>query len=136
MIREPVMANPPIKISLASWESSHVMFERGRGQGEPSDRLRRWMQTSLCAIRRQVVVTAGRGNSPLIFFSNSKDTAGRVHCECPHSNTKGKWRDAPPLDRLLTCRRRDTEEMKVTLVGLVRSDEVPAVKGGVISLNV
>jgi len=51
MIREPVMVNSSIKTASASRGSSHVMFERGRGWGEPSRTLRKWIQTNLYTIR-------------------------------------------------------------------------------------
>jgi len=109
------------------------MFEKGVERGEPSKRLRKWIRTNLCTIRRQTLVTARRGNSQLLFFSNSEDTVGGIHCELP--KTKGERGDGPPLDRLLTRGRWDKEEMNIFPVGFVNSDEVPAVNGSVISLD-
>jgi len=101
--------------------------------GEPSKRLRKWIQTDLCMVSREAILAAGRRNSPFLFFRDSEDTVGRVHRK--HVEAKREWGDAPPLDRLLTRDRRETEEIKAVIPKVLGSDEVPIVNPGGIPLK-
>ena len=125
MILEPVMAKSSTHTSLTPPGSSHVTFEGGAERGEPSERLRKWTQTNLFTIGRWVLAT-GRENPPFLFFSDSEDVVRRVYSKGPARES----RDTPPLDRLLTRDRWETNDTKRTLRYIVGSDEVLAVNRG------
>ena len=77
---------------------------------------------NLWAINRSVLA-AGRKNSPFLLFSYSEDIVGRVRSKS--LGVEREWRNLPPLDRLSTRDRRDTEETKAIIPPAGGSDKVP-----------
>jgi len=116
--------------SYDGWHSK--AWENGR----PHDVGRRWTVRGSVRELEEVDVDAsthgqslstriGERTSPFLVLSNGEYIVGQVYNKS--LDPKREWRDdTPPLDRLSTHGRRDTNESKAVIPRSTRSEKIPA----------
>ena len=63
-------------------------------------------------------------NSPFSHFSNSEYIVWHVYSKT--HDAEGGWRESPPLDRLLACRRWDTNKINGVIPRYMGGEEISA----------